>query len=72
MTDPDVTLVDVIDRLIGRGVVIRAELWLTIAGVELVFIGADVLIASADTMRADRMRADRIGDARAPLAADAA
>ncbi|MEE4117749.1 MAG: gas vesicle protein [Paracoccaceae bacterium] len=47
----DTRLVDVVDRLLDRGVVIRGELWLTVAGVELVFVGADLVLASPDTMR---------------------
>ncbi|MGD1924495.1 MAG: gas vesicle protein [Paracoccaceae bacterium] len=43
-----------LDRLLDRGVVIRGELWLTVADVELVFIGADLVIASAERMRLAR------------------
>ena len=52
-------LVDIVDRLFDRGVVLRGELWLTVADIELVFIGADVLIAPAERMR----RAGRGGGA---------
>jgi len=47
-------IVDVLDRLLDRGVVVRGELWLTVADVDLVFIGADLVIASADRMQTDR------------------
>lgn len=47
-------LVEVLDRLLDRGVVIRGEIWLTVADVELVFIGADLVVASAERMRAQR------------------
>lgn len=47
-------LVDVVDRLFDRGIVIRGELWLSVADIDLVFIGADVLVASADRMHAGR------------------
>ena len=52
--DPDegIRIVDVIDRLLDRGVVLRGEIWLTVAGVELLFIGADLVIASPDTIAA--------------------
>ncbi|RDC73190.1 gas vesicle protein [Rhodovulum sp. 12E13] len=52
----DTRLVDVVDRLLDRGVVIRGELWLTVAGVDLVFVGADLVLASPDTMRRTRHR----------------
>lgn len=50
----DTRLVEILDRLLDCGVVVRGELWLTVADVELVFIGADLVVASADRMRAVR------------------
>jgi len=47
-------LVEVVDRLLDRGVVVRGELWLTVADIELVFIGADLVLAAPDTMRRSR------------------
>ncbi|MEM8657095.1 MAG: gas vesicle protein [Pseudomonadota bacterium] len=52
------TLVDVLDRLLDRGVVLRAEVWLTVADIELVFVGADVILCSPETIQAHR-RGDR-------------
>lgn len=52
--DTNLRLVEVLDRLLDRGVVVRGELWLTVADVELVFIGADLVIASAERMRSDK------------------
>ncbi len=51
---PESRLAEVVDRLLGRGAVIRGELWLTVADVELVFVGVDLVLASADRMRAAR------------------
>ncbi|MDX8348466.1 gas vesicle protein [Cognatiyoonia sp. IB215446] len=47
----DSRLVDVVDGLLGHGVVVRGELWLTVADVELVFLGLDVLLAAPDRVR---------------------
>ncbi len=47
-------LVDVVDGLLRHGVVLRAELWLTVADVDLVFIGADLLLADPHKMRESR------------------
>jgi hypothetical protein len=58
-TEP--TLVEVVDRLLDAGVVIRGEVWLTVADVDLVFLGADLLLASPDTMRKDRDGASSSG-----------
>jgi hypothetical protein len=49
----DTRLVDVVDRLLDRGIVIRGELWLTVAGIDLAFVGADLVLASPETMRRD-------------------
>ncbi len=54
---PDLRLVDVVDRLLDRGVVVRGDIVLTVAGVELVYIGAQVVIASPDMLAARRAEA---------------
>lgn len=48
------TLVDLVDGLLDHGVALRAELWLTVADVDLVFIGLDLLLTSPHKMRGDR------------------
>ncbi len=45
----DVALVDVLDRLLGGGVVISGEVVIAIADVDLVRISLRALIASMDT-----------------------
>jgi len=47
----DRRLVDVVDQLLDAGVVVRGEIWLTVADIELVFVGADLVLANPDTMR---------------------
>lgn len=47
---PGLSLSEVVDRLLDRGVVLRGELWLTVADVDLAFVGLDLLIASPDTV----------------------
>ena len=47
----DTTLAEVLDRLLDHGVVVRGELWLSVAGVDLVFVGADLVLANPDRMR---------------------
>lgn len=46
----DSRLVDVVDGLLHHGVVIRGELWLSVADVDLVFLGLDLVLASPDTI----------------------
>ena len=50
LTSNDTRLVDVVDGLLHHGVVIRGELWLTVADVDLVFLGVDLVLASPETM----------------------
>ncbi|MEL6838788.1 MAG: gas vesicle protein [Pseudomonadota bacterium] len=47
----DDRLVDLVDGLLSHGVVIRGELWLTVADVELVFLGVDLLLATPDKIK---------------------
>ncbi len=46
----DTRLVEVVDRLLDRGVVLRGELWLTVADIDLVFVGADLHITTPERM----------------------
>ena len=43
------TLVDVLDRLLDTGVVADGQIVLTVAGVDLVYLGVRALLASGDT-----------------------
>jgi hypothetical protein len=43
----DVALVDLIDRLIGGGVVVTGDIVLSVAGVDLVYVGLRLVLAPA-------------------------
>lgn len=45
----DVTLVDLADRLLDKGVVIGGDIVLSVAGVDLVYVSLRALLASVDT-----------------------
>lgn len=47
----DVTLLEVIDRVIDKGVVLSGDIVLSVADIDLVYVGLRVLIASQDTAR---------------------
>ncbi len=47
----DDRLVDLVDGLLHHGVVVRGELWLTVADVDLVFLGVDLLLAAPHKIR---------------------
>ena len=60
--EPQVSLVDLLDRLLGAGVVLSGDIVISLAGVDLVQIRLHALIAS---VRADmeRSAAGRVGTA---------
>lgn len=47
----DVPLVELVDRLLSRGVVLTGEMTISVAGVDLVYLGMSVVLASVDTIR---------------------
>jgi len=48
----EVTLVELVDRLLGGGVVLAGDVTLSVAGVDLVHVSLRALIASAGTLAA--------------------
>jgi hypothetical protein len=53
--DRDVALVDLVDRLLGGGVVIAGDITLSVADVDLVYVGLRALIASVATAEEKRL-----------------
>jgi hypothetical protein len=49
IAEQDVALIDLIDRLLGGGVVIAGDITLAVADVDLVYVGLRALIASVAT-----------------------
>ena len=47
-TTPNHELVELLDRVIDKGVVVSGDLRLSVAGIELVYINLRALIASSD------------------------
>jgi hypothetical protein len=47
----DVPLVELVDRLLNRGVVLTGELTISVAGVDLIYLGLSVVLSSVDTIR---------------------
>jgi gas vesicle structural protein len=50
----EVTLLELVDRVLHKGVVVSGDITLAVAGVDLVYVGLRVLLASAGTV--DRLR----------------
>ncbi len=52
--EKEVTLLDLLDRILDKGVVLWGDVTLSVADVDLVYVGLKVLLSSVDT--AQRMR----------------
>lgn len=48
------SVLEVLDALLDKGVVLHGEVVLTVAGIDLVFIGLHAVIASTETMLRSR------------------
>jgi hypothetical protein len=45
-----ITLVELVDRVLNKGVVLSGDITLSVADVDLVYVGLRVLLASAGTL----------------------
>lgn len=52
-----VTLLEVLDRTLNQGVMIHGQVTLSVADVDLIFLGLKVLLTSVET--AERLRGER-------------
>lgn len=50
----DVTLLEVLDRVLDKGAVVAGDIVISVADVDLVYIGLKVLVSSVETM--ERLR----------------
>jgi hypothetical protein len=53
--EEEVTMLELLDRLLDKGVVLHGEVTLSVADVDLVFVGLRVLLTSVDTAQRWRM-----------------
>lgn len=49
--DRDLSLVEALDHLLDRGVVIAGEAVISIGGVDLLYLGLNVVLANVDALR---------------------
>jgi hypothetical protein len=50
----EVTLLELVDRVLNKGVVLRGDITLSVADVDLVYVGLNVLLASVATLDEER------------------
>jgi hypothetical protein len=66
----DVTLVELVDRILDKGVILSGDITLSVAGIDLVYISLRALLASVETAAAARQDSLEHGRARGALPAD--
>lgn len=50
VAEREVSLLDVLDTVLDRGVVLAGELTISVAGVDLIYVGLQVVIATAERL----------------------
>lgn len=53
LTGGDSRLVDLVDGLLTHGVVLHGEIWLSVADVDLVYLGLSAVLTTPDKIRSD-------------------
>jgi hypothetical protein len=47
--DDQLSLLDILDHVLNQGIIIRGNLIISLAGVDLVYVGLDVILTSVET-----------------------
>lgn len=47
----DVTLIELVNRVLDRGVIVSGEVLISVAGVDLVYLGLELCLTSIETAR---------------------
>lgn len=48
-SDDEFSLLDILDHVLNQGVILRGNLIISLAGVDLVYVGLDVILTSVET-----------------------
>ncbi len=51
-----VTLSEVLDKVLNTGAVLTGEVVISVAGIDLLYVGLNLLVSSVETMRRSRRR----------------
>jgi len=57
LAERDLTLLDLLDRILDKGAVISGDLTISVADVDLIFLGLKVILASVERMNRARSEA---------------
>lgn len=53
-SDDELTLLELVDRLLNRGVVLVGEAVISVAGVDLIYLGLNVVLTAVETLNERR------------------
>ncbi|MFT5238824.1 MAG: hypothetical protein ACI9M9_002440 [Flavobacteriaceae bacterium] len=51
----DITIVEILDRVLNKGVVITGDIVISVADIDLVYVGLKLLVSSVETMQEKRL-----------------
>ena len=54
MTPADASLLELVDRLLHKGVVLAGEATISVAGVDLIYLGLNLVLSSVETIERSR------------------
>jgi hypothetical protein len=57
LPDEELSVLDLVDRLLTRGVVITGEATISVAGVDLIYLGLNVILTAVETIAQKEARA---------------
>ena len=58
LTPEDTSLLELVDRLLNKGVVLAGEATISVAGIDLIYLGLNVVLAAVETIeKAEERRA---------------
>ncbi|MDZ5783914.1 gas vesicle protein [Marinococcus luteus] len=55
----EVSLLDVLDSVLDKGVVLQGDVTISIAGIDLIYLDLRVLIASVETLRQSELKTQK-------------
>ena len=56
LTRDDATLLELVDRLLNKGVVLSGEATISVAGVDLIYLGLNVVLAPVESIEKSQER----------------
>ena len=56
LTRDDATVLELVDRLLNKGVVLTGEATISVAGVDLIYLGLNVVLAAVESIEKSQER----------------